>query len=178
MAKQVTGWKRTKGSYQNAQRIKRLIMVLVVAIFVLAVGLVIYRVQAQPAFSIQAGDRELLILLRNDQEGFYRLKYDGSRPIELQSLKVMLHGQIIHLDVQQVAIVVDGEQVILARDGSLPEGRQVALQPGDTLEVRVTYRGQTVGGNYLYGFRIGYESGGRTGTYDLELKYDYALIVR
>jgi hypothetical protein len=43
--------------------------------------------------------------------------------------------------------------------------------------VQVTYLGQTLGGNYMYGFRIGYGDDPEAEPFDLIAEFDYAIIV-
>lgn len=172
------GWKTTKHKTKEVSRRAPWIWIGIGVLVLVALGGFLWWQQTRPAFGMELGSRELLVLLRNDQEGMYRLRYDGGYPVDLSMLKVMLGGTIVHVDVQQVALVHDGQETVLERDGRLPDGERIQLRPGDTFDVKVTFRGRTVGGNWLYGFRIGYLLGERERTYDLELKYDYALIVR
>jgi len=128
-------------------------------------------------FAMVGGDEQLVVLLRNEKDGFYQVRYEGNEPSVLQSLVVMLGGQILHVDIAKVAIIQGENEVILQGDGRLPEGSQVRLNPDEEFEVRVTYHGQTLGGNYMYGFRI--VSGDDPGAepFDLIAEYDYAVIV-
>ena len=128
-------------------------------------------------FVMVGGDEQLLVLLRNDKDGHYQVRYEGREPAELHSLHVMLGGQILHVDVVQVAIVQNSQEVILEGDATLPEGSQVLLTPDEEFEVRVTYHGQTLGGNYMYGFRIVYGENAQAEPVDLIAEYDYAIIV-
>jgi hypothetical protein len=128
-------------------------------------------------FVAMGGDEQLLVLLRNDKDGNYQVRYEGREPAELHSLKVMLGGQILHVDVKQVAVVHNDQEVILEGNGSLPEGSQIILAPDDEFDVRVTYLGQTLGGNYMYGFRIGYGDDPEAEPFDLIAEFDYAIIV-
>jgi hypothetical protein len=147
------------------------------ALFVLAIAVFIWWIQNRQAFSIQGGDEQLLVLLRSEKQGNYQVRYEGRQPVELQSLQVMLEGRVLHVDVVQVAVVQGDQEVVLAGDGSLPAGREIRLEPGDEFQVRVSFRGQTLGGNYIFGFRIGYQSGERLRTYDLNLEHGFAVFV-
>jgi hypothetical protein len=89
----------------------------------------------------------------------------------------MLAGQVLHVDVRQVVLKYGDQELTLGGDGRLPEGSEVVVQPGDAFDVQVTFRGQTLGGNYLYGFEIGYLTGERDRTVQLVLNYDYAIVV-
>jgi hypothetical protein len=128
-------------------------------------------------FVMLGGDEQLLVLLRNEKDGNYQVRYEGREPAELQSLHVMLGGQILHVDVKQVAVVHNGQEVILEGNGTLPEGSQIILAPDDEFDVRVTYLGQTLGGNYMYGFRIGFGEDPDAEPFDLVAEFDYAIVV-
>jgi hypothetical protein len=123
------------------------------------------------------GDEQLLVLLRNNKDGNYRVRYEGRDPTELRSLHVMLGGQILHVDVQQVVIVHNDQEIVLEPDGALPTGSQVTLDSGDEFDVIVTYIGRTLGGNYMYGFRMGYGDDPQGEPFDLIAEFDYAIIV-
>jgi hypothetical protein len=128
-------------------------------------------------FAMAGGDEQLLVLLRNDKDGYYHVRYEGRQPTDLHSLHVMLGGQILHVDVVEVAIIQGENVVILEGDGTLPEGSQVVFAPDEEFEVRVTYHGQTLGGNYMYGFRIVFGDDPQAEPIDLIAEYDYAVIV-
>ena len=128
-------------------------------------------------FVMVGGDEQLLVLMRNDKDGFYQVRYEGNKPAELHSLHVMLGGQILHVDIVHVAIIQGENEVILNGDGTLPEGSQVILETGEEFEVRVTYHGQTLGGNYMYGFRIVHGDDPGVDPIDLVAEYDYTVIV-
>jgi len=128
-------------------------------------------------FVMVGGDEQLLVLMRNDKDGSYQVRYEGNKPAELHSLHVMLGGQILHVDIVHVAIIQGENEVILNGDGTLPEGSQVILEPGEEFEVRVTFHGQTLGGNYMYGFRIVHGDDPGVGPLDLVAEYDYSVIV-
>ena len=128
-------------------------------------------------FAMMGGDEQLVVLLRSEKDGNYLVQYEGRNPAELNSLKVMLGGQILHVDVKEVVIVHNGQEVILEGNGTLPAGSTLNLDPGDEFEVRVTYLGQTLGGNYMYGFRIGYGEDPQADPWDLIAEFDYAIIV-
>ena len=123
------------------------------------------------------GEEQLLVLLRNEKDGNYQVRYEGREPAELQSLQVMLGGQILQVDVKQVAITHNDQEVILEGDGSLPEGSQIVLAPNDEVNVRVTYLGQTLGDNYMYGFRIVYGDDPKVDPFDLIAEFEYVIVV-
>ncbi|MGW8226292.1 MAG: hypothetical protein ACWGOY_11190 [Anaerolineales bacterium] len=129
------------------------------------------------SFAMVGGDEQLVVLLRHDQDGHYQVRFEGSKPTQLNSLQVMLGGQILHVDVARVAIIQGDQEVILEGDGTVPEGSQVIFDPDEEFEVRVTYHGQTLGGNYMYGFRMVYGDNPQAEPVDLIAEYQYAVIV-
>ena len=128
-------------------------------------------------FVMIGGDEQLLVLLRNEKDGHYQVQYEGRSPAELNSLHVMLGGQILHVDIKEVTVIHDGQEITLEGNGRLPEGTQLILDPGDEFQVRVTYLGQTLGGNYMYGFRIGIGDDPQAEPWDLIAEYDFTVIV-
>jgi len=128
-------------------------------------------------FSMVSGEKSLVVLIRNEKQGVYRARYEGRQPLDLRSLHVMLAGQILHVDVKQVAIAYQGQEIVLGPDGKLPPGTSLQLPPGAEFEVKVTFLGQSLGGNYMYGFRIGYGRGDQESLYELKAGYDYAIVV-
>ena len=128
-------------------------------------------------FAIAGGDEQLLVLMRNDKDGYYQVRYEGRQPAELHSLHVMLGGQVLHVDVVEVAVIQGENEVILNGDATLPEGSQVILEPGEEFEVRVTYHGHTLGGNYMYGFRIVHGDDSQAEPIDLIAEYEFTVIV-
>lgn len=128
-------------------------------------------------FVMVAGDEQLLVLLRNEKDGNYQVRYEGSDAAQLNSLQVMLGGQILHVDVQQVVIEQDDQEILLEPNGAVPTDTELILDSGDEFNVRVTYLAQTLGGNYMYGFRIGYGDDPGAEPFDLIAEFDYAIIV-
>ena len=102
-------------------------------------------------FAIMGGDEQLVVLLRGEKDGHYQAQYVGCNPSELNSLHVMLGGQILQVDIKQVTTIHNGQEVILEGNGTIPEGSRIIFEPGDEFEVRGTYLGRTLGGNYMYG---------------------------
>ncbi|OGO65512.1 MAG: hypothetical protein A2Z45_04710 [Chloroflexi bacterium RBG_19FT_COMBO_55_16] len=147
------------------------------AVVAVALAVVFWLIQNRHTFVIAEGETEVVVLLRNEKEATYRIKHEGRKPVDMQTLQVMLAGQILHVDVKQVTLVHDGQEVVLEPDGRLPAGTEMKLAPGDLFDVRVTMIGQTTGGNYLYGFRLGYAAGNRTRTDELVLEYEYKIFV-
>jgi hypothetical protein len=152
-----------------------LIMGVLVVIGVVFVAL---RTRTGQSFVLQQGDKQVLVLLRNDAEGNYRIQYQGRGPVELRSVQPMLAGQILHVDVKQMAVSKGGQEVVLEPDGKLPEGTAITLQPGDEFDIKVTLLGQSIGGNYMYGFRIGYESGSSEQTFEVNMDFNYEIAVK
>ncbi len=144
---------------------------------ILGFGLTSCSIVNPDPFVMVGGDEQLLVLLRNEKDGNYRVRYEGSNPVELHSLKVMLGGQILHVDVKQVVIVHNDQEVVLEPDGSVPTDSNVNLAPDDEFDVRVTYIARTLGGNYMYGFRIGYGDDPEAEPFDLNAEFNYAIIV-
>ncbi|HEX6302697.1 MAG TPA: hypothetical protein VFZ76_00795 [Anaerolineales bacterium] len=154
------------------------IWLLVSALVIVAIVIVVLQTQTRQGFVLQAGERELLVLLRNDASGVYQVEYQGRGQIELQSIKPMIAGQILHVDVRQVSVSKDSNEAVLEQPaGTLPAGQEITLQPGDDFIIRVTLRGQSVGGNYMYGFRIGYQDGASEEIFELTMDFDYEIIV-
>jgi hypothetical protein len=151
--------------------------IIIGATIILAAAAFLWWSRSQPPFALVDGNPQLVVLIRSDRDSTYTLRYDGNQPIRLQSIRVMLAGQVLHVDVIEVAVIGSDQELILGGNGRLPAGSELVLQPGDTVDVRVTFRGQTLGGNYLFGFEIGYLAGERERTTRLELDYDYAIIV-
>ena len=153
------------------------VWILIGGVIILAAGAFLLWSRNQLPFSLVEGNQQLVVLIRSDRESVYQLRYDGRQPANLQTLKVMLAGQVLHVDVRQVTMVHDDQEYVLAGDGSLPAGSELILEPGEEFDVHVNFRGQTLGGNYLYGFEVGYLAGERERTVRLVLDYDYAIIV-
>jgi hypothetical protein len=147
------------------------------AVVLVGIGLASCSVVNPDPFVMVGGDEQLLVLMRNDKDGYYQVRYESRQPGELQSLHVMLGGQILHVDVVEVTIIQGENEVVLQGDGRLPEGSQVILEPGEEIEVRVTYHGQTLGGNYMYGFRIVHGDDPQAEPIDLVAEYDFSVIV-
>lgn len=148
-------------------------------VFILVLGLLSAGCSAMnsPSFEFVSGDEELVVLMRNQKVGNYRLRYDGRAATDLESLQVMLGGQVLHVDVGMVVVKLNGQELKLESDGSLPAGSQATLNPGDEFDVQVTFFGRTLGGNYMYGFRI--NTGDETSSEEVDViaEYDYVIVV-
>lgn len=68
----------------------------------------------------------------------------------------MIAGEILHVDVEQVRVVTDDLDIVLD-DNNVPEGQVLQVNPQDVLEMQVTFSGQSIGYNYLHGFRINFD---------------------
>lgn len=147
------------------------------AVVLIGIGVASCSVVNPDPFVMVGGDEQLLVLMRNDKDGYYQVRYEGRQPGELQSLHVMLGGQILHVDIVEVTIIQGENEVVLLGDGRLPEGSQVILEPGEEFEVRVTFHGQSLGGNYMYGFRIVQGDDPQAEPIDLVAEYDFSVIV-
>lgn len=169
-----TGGKRTA---TNTGRNVNLWMIVPILLILLGAGGYFLLARNSVRFSMISGEKSLIVLLRNDKQGIYRARYEGRQPIDLRSLHVMLAGQILHVDVKQVILSYQGEEIVLEPDGKLPPGTSLQLPPGAEFEVKVTFLGQSLGGNYMYGFRIGYGRGDQESLYELKAGYDYAIVV-
>jgi hypothetical protein len=150
-----------------------------VGLGLLVVAFFTWNAMTAPKFVLKEGKKDLLVLIRDEEEGIYRLRYEGRKPVQLQALQVMLAGQVLHVDLKQVALRRAEQTVILDQPkGTLPAGTDFTLNPGDEFDVQIRFYGQSIGGNYLYGFRIGYTQAHRNDTYDLILEYEYSVVVK
>jgi hypothetical protein len=107
----------------------------------------------QPKFELISGDEAVVVLLRGEESGTYRLSYEGNEAGQIQSVRPMIAGEILHVDVAQT-LLRSGEQEVILDDNQVQEGQIFQLQPGAEFEIELTYRGQTIGYNYLHGFQI------------------------
>ena len=168
---------RTKAQSHQENKNSRWVWIALAGVVIIGLVVVFLVVQNQHKFVLVEGETEVTVLLHDEKESIYQIRHEGHKPVDLQSLQVMLAGQILHVDVKQVILVHAGQEIILESDGSLPPGTGITLPPGDTFDVRITMIGQTTGGNYLYGFRISYAEGERVRTTELVLGYDYKVFV-
>ena len=157
--------------------LKNLTWLAITGLLVITLGLSSCSILNPASVERVGGDEQVFVLLRNEEVGNYQIRYGGRNQTDLRSLKVMLGGQILHADVQEVAILHEGQEVVLEGDGTLPAGSHIVFSPGDEFEVKVTYLGQTPGGNYMYGFRIGYGDDPQEEPQDLITEFDFSIIV-
>lgn len=172
---------KNKNAGKNGDRKRQLPLVWIALALVVLVGAAIYffGIRSQVAFQLQEGQQDLLVLIRNQNEGTYQVLYQGREPVQLDSLKVILGGQILHIDVVQVTVQYQGQEVVLNQPGGeLPSGEPITIQPGDSFTTKIIFRGQSLGGNYFKGFRVGYSTDGQSTTYDMEVGDDYAIVVQ
>jgi hypothetical protein len=117
-------------------------------------------------FSIQSGDPVVVVLLRDEEPGRYTLTYEGKDPAQIRFLQTMIAGEILHVDVARV-ILHSGDNAVQLVNNNVPEGQEFHIMPGDNLEIEVVFSGQTLGFNYIHGFRINYDAGGENFTVDV-----------
>jgi hypothetical protein len=154
------------------------VLLVVGVLAVIGVVFAVLRTRTGQAFVLKQGDKEVLVLIRNDAEASYQLQYQGRGSVELRSIQPMLAGQILHVDVKQMVVSRGEPEIVVEPDGKLPEGSAITLQPGDVFDVKVTLLGQSIGGNYMYGFRIGYESGSSEQTFEVNMDFNYEIVVK
>jgi hypothetical protein len=119
-----------------------------------------------PAFQFVDGEKAAVVLIRNTDNGSYQVQYNGDQPAQIHSLQVMIAGQILHVDVANVNLRL-GEQAVSLIDNNVPEGESFVVQPGETFTIDVSYSGQSLGFNYVHGFRMTYTANGQTSTLDV-----------
>lgn len=117
-------------------------------------------------FEFVDGEKAVVVLVRNVDTGSYQVQYNGDQPAQIQNLQAMIAGQILHVDVQSVNLRL-GDQAVTLVDNNVPEGENFVVQPGETLSIDVYYLGQSLGFNYVHGFRITYTTNGQSITMDV-----------
>lgn len=130
-------------------------------------------------FEMTGGEVNPIVVLRNENTIYYEFSYTGESPATLQRFipRIQLYqDQVIVADVQGVSIVYNGEEIVLD-DGSVPEGTDLTIAPGATFQVGVTFLGQEIGWNRIYGWRVQYTVAGEAVDGELELKDDYYIFV-
>ena len=130
-------------------------------------------------FTIVDGEESAVVLLRSPYSSTYTLEYRGRAPISLSKLTPMIESntQVLYVDIEQVAVLIDGQEFIMAGEDAVDPGGDLVLQPGDLFDVRVTYIGRELGSHYLFGFRMNYLIQGREGETVLRLNQEYAIYV-
>jgi hypothetical protein len=152
-------------------------IVVIVGLVIIAV-VVYFFVQNlnRESFVLTSGDVAVVVLIRSDETGTYTVEYKGDTPVQIKNLQVILAGQILHVDVTQVNLTTENQNVTLEKN-NVPEGQQFIVNPGETFNIAVTYFGQTIGFNYMYGFRINYDEGDQNLTIDVMDKDKYLVAV-
>lgn len=174
MAKQSPG--KSKSTVQGTSSRNLWVGILILVVVVVAAYL-IWQSQTRNQFQFQSGEQSLVVLLRSDKDGTYVLKYTGSQLAQIEGMQVMMAGEILHVDIEQVSLSLQGQQVVL-ENNRIPEGQQFSLAPQQTFDVTITFSGQTLGYNYVYGFQIDYRQDGRADTASVvDEDFNYAVIV-
>ncbi len=149
---------------------------LVVLLGVVLLAYLFYRNRQTHLFTLTQGDESLLILLRDTEDGVYTVQYNGRQPVEITGVQTMLAGEILHMDVEAVTLEGDTQQIAVVENQAEQPFR---VSPGGTFRVRVTFSGQTLGYNYLYGFRLTYTGGGTPRTFDaVDKDFRFLLTVK
>jgi hypothetical protein len=157
------------------------IILLVVLALIAIVIIYIQQTQNRKDFTFIDGEKAVIVLLRTEEHGRYTMEYSGEEPVQIKNLQVMLVGQILHVDVNQVVLRTANQEVTLV-DNNVPADQPFQMLPGETVEVDVTFNGATLGFNYLYGFRISFDQSGVIQTVDAidpdaPDKYNYLINV-
>lgn len=156
--------KKNKGSQVSGSVVA---LIVIVVLVIAGAAYMLYRQnQSKSQYTITDGDKSVLVLLQDTQDATYTARYDGSAPSQINALQVMLAGEILHVDVDSVMLQSDTQQVTL-KNNNVQQGESFTLNPGDEFKVIVTYLGQTIGYNYMYGFRITSTISSRTSTVDV-----------
>jgi hypothetical protein len=179
MTEKPQGKKASRSGSRGSSKTTTWVLLAFSAIILVAIAFFIWqRFSNNVEFVLATGDEDILVLLRDEEQGEYTVQYNGSKPIELENLLVMLAPETLHVSVTEVVLVKGDEEVVLEKSNKVPDGTQFTLQPGDIFDVRVTFLGRTIGGNWLYGFRMIYDDGGGSETTELVLGFEYAIVVR
>jgi hypothetical protein len=144
-----------------------------------AVFLAVRALTAIP-FTFVGGDKAPIVILRNPEDVHYQLQVSGDKPVRLTRLVPMIQtfqGQVLYVDVDGVKVTVGEREVTLETGGGVPDGTDLVLQPGDLVDITVTYFGQELGHNWVYGFRLGYLLNGRAFEEDLQIDEGYFVYV-
>lgn len=173
MPPQTTPKKNTGNSLSTTQI--AIIAVIVLAVIAIGVYLLVQNVN-RDSFILTDGDVAVVVLLRTEEVGRYTVEYQGSSPASIKNLQVILAGQILHVDVSQVSLATENQSITL-ENNNVPEGQQFLVNPGESFSVSVTYLGQTLGFNYVYGFRINYDEANQNTTIDVMDKDKYLVNV-
>jgi len=104
MADKPLGKKSSNTSSRGSSSTAIWIVLAFSAIILVATGCSIWQRSSNTVeFVLVKGDESVLVLLRNEEKGMYRLQYNGSKPIELENLLVMLAPETLHVSVIKYA---------------------------------------------------------------------------
>lgn len=151
--------------YSIKKLFSRIPLLLLLAVLMISVLLASCNTD-QSRFEFFAGDESVIVLLREDDLGTYQVRYIGSQPAQIRNIQTMIAGEILHVDVEQVRVVTENHDIVLV-DNNVPEGQALQVNPQDVLEMQVTFSGQSIGYNYLHGFRINFDVEGENLTEDV-----------
>lgn len=149
-------------------------------VLILAAAVLFAWLQPDASFDFIGGDKTLIVLLREQGEGVYQLRYEGRQPAQITNLMVMLAGTVLYVDVSEVTLLLNDQSITLQDGAANPP---LTVQPGEIVQVQVRYTARSIGYNYLYGFRITFKQNGRTQTVDItdpgatNQKYNYLVDV-
>lgn len=132
-------------------------------------------------FEFSGGDEQVVVLLRNDEIAEYQVTNKGNNPVEITSVLVKFAGEILHVIVDQTELQFNDQSVVLQKN-DVPEGQNFLVEPGETFNIVTTLKGESIGFNYLSGFRITYKEDGNSNTVDVNdpdvpETYNYLVIV-
>ena len=169
--------KTSASSAQTGLNPKTLFWVgIAIVLVVAAAAVVVWRTTDSP-FSLTKGDVNVMVVLRNTRTAEYTLTYEGKQPVTLERVLPMMQGPTLHTDVNEIQVQVGDQVYPVDNAGELVAEAPVVLGKGDSFQVRITFLGQSLGANVLYGFRLGYQEGGQSTTFDLILKDQYTVFV-
>lgn len=132
-------------------------------------------------FEFSGGDEQVVVLVRNDEIAEYQVTNTGRNSVEITSILVKFAGEILHVTVDQTELRLNDQNIILEKN-NVPEGQVFVVQPGETFNIFTTIKGESIGFNYLSGFRITYQVDGNINTVDVNdpdipENYNYLVIV-
>jgi hypothetical protein len=147
-----------------------------VAVLSIIVAIVIWQRTAIP-IEFLGGDEAPIVLLGNPYETRYEFRNTSDKPLSVDRFVPMLKGQFIYVDVEEVRLQVGDQEAVMEVGGRIPAGESFVVAPGGAFEVFVTYMGQELGGNQVFGFRIAYTVDGSTVESDLQIEEGYGVYV-
>jgi hypothetical protein len=153
-----------------------LLWVFIVAMIGVIVFALYQQTQTRASLSFIGGDEAVVVLLRTTEQGSYILRNDSSQVVQITNLQAMLAGEILHVDVVE-SHLIKGDQSMRLIQGNLPAGEVFDVQPGETFTVQLSMLGQTLGHNYVYGFRVAYEDQRGSRTEEVIDEFSYVVVV-